>query len=76
MENLKDMPGHHFSNRGGVLFEKDFVGFEKYYKNGDAMMDWYKKAYPAQFNSASKESSWIKSTYYREHILVLSVFKT
>jgi hypothetical protein len=33
MENLKDKQPHHFSNRGGVLIEKQFVGFEKYFRN-------------------------------------------
>lgn len=49
MENLKDKPAHHFSNRGGVLFEKRFVGFEKYYRNGKDQEEWYKRAYGAQF---------------------------
>ena len=48
-ENIKDMPAHHFSNRGGVLLEKQFVGFVKYYENDKAMMDWYAKAYPRYF---------------------------
>jgi len=46
MEGYKNMPGHHFNNRGGVVVLKDFVGFEKYYKNGDDMMAWYKKTFP------------------------------
>jgi hypothetical protein len=33
MENLKDKPAYHYSNRGGVLIEKQFVGFEKYFRN-------------------------------------------
>jgi len=41
------MPGHHFINRGGVLIQKKFVGFEKYYKNADEMMAWYYRAYPS-----------------------------
>lgn len=45
------MPGHHFSNRGGVVFEKEFIGFEKYYRNGDDVTRWYKKAYPQMFPS-------------------------
>ena len=45
-EHIKDMPAHHFSNRGGVLMEKQFVGFEKYYKNGAALDDWYRRAFP------------------------------
>lgn len=49
MEGYKNMPGHHFHNRGGVVVLKDFVGFEKYYQNGDDMMNWYKKVYPKNF---------------------------
>jgi len=45
-DNLEDMPAHHFNNRGGVLVKKQFIGFEKYHRNIDDMMDWYKKAYP------------------------------
>mmetsp|Transcript_5858 Transcript_5858/g.5291 ORF Transcript_5858/g.5291 Transcript_5858/m.5291 type:complete len:193 (+) Transcript_5858:18-596(+) len=30
-EHIQDLPAHHFSNRGGILLEKQFVGFEKYY---------------------------------------------
>jgi len=33
MENLEDMPAHHFHNRGGLLIRKQFAGFEKYHKN-------------------------------------------
>ena len=47
MENIENMPAHHFNNRGGVLVRKQFAGFEKYHKNIDEMMDWYKKAYPS-----------------------------
>ena len=49
MEGYKNIPGHHFHNRGGVIVLKDFVGFEKYYQNGDDMMAWYKKVYPKNF---------------------------
>ena len=49
MEGYKNIPGHHFHNRGGVVVLKDFVGFEKYYKNGDDMMNWYEKVFPQQF---------------------------
>jgi len=45
--NLKEMPGHHFVNRGGVLIEKKFMGFQKYYKNTDDLMGWYYRAYPS-----------------------------
>ena len=47
MQNIESLPGHHFHNRGGVLIQKGFIGFEKYHKNLDDMMAWYKKAYPA-----------------------------
>ena len=46
MQNIENLPAHHFHNRGGVLVKKQFAGFEKYHKNVDEMMDWYKKAYP------------------------------
>jgi len=46
MENLKDMPAHHFNNRGGVLIRKKFIGFEKYHKNQTELMQWYNMAYP------------------------------
>ena len=29
--NIENLPGHHFNNRGGVLLQKEFVGFEKYH---------------------------------------------
>ena len=38
MSNLKDMPAHHFNNRGGVLIRKKFIGFEKYHRNTEEMM--------------------------------------
>lgn len=44
--NLEEQPGHHYSNRGGVLFMKQFVGFEKYHRNNDETIAWYYKAYP------------------------------
>lgn len=47
MGNLEDAPAHHFNNRGGVLIKKQFAGFEKYHKNTEEMMEWYKKAYPS-----------------------------
>ncbi len=50
MEKLKDLPAHHFSNRGGVLFLKEFVGFEKYFSNDKAVSDWYAKVYPEYFS--------------------------
>ena len=52
--NLQDMPAHHFANRGGVLMEKEFVGFQKYYQNNEQVMDWYQKAYPHVFEGEEK----------------------
>ena len=52
MESLEDAPAHHYNNRGGVLIKKQFAGFEKYHKNVDEMMDWYKKAYPSLRSSS------------------------
>jgi len=40
---------HHLINRGGVLVEKEFVGFEKYHTSNESVMNWYKKAFPQQF---------------------------
>ena len=51
-ENLSDVPAHHVTNRGGVLFRKQFVGFEKYHQNNEDMMSWYTKAYPGAFAKA------------------------
>ncbi len=36
------MPAHHFTNRYGVLMMKEFLGFEKYFRNNDDMLSWYK----------------------------------
>ena len=52
-EKIQDFPAHHYSNRGGVLILKEFIGFEKYFRNEERMMNWYKMSYPQQF--ASKE---------------------
>jgi hypothetical protein len=49
------MPGHHFHNRGGVLIEKKFQGFEKYHKNADEMMAWYARTYPAICGEAAEK---------------------
>ena len=48
LNGYEGIPAHHFHNRGGVIVMKEFNGFEKYYKNGDQMMSWYKKVYPEQ----------------------------
>ena len=47
LNGYQGMPGHWFHNRGGVVVMKQFVGFQKYYKNGDEMMDWYSMVYPS-----------------------------
>ena len=31
MEGYKNIPSHHFLNRGGVVVLKQFIGFEKYH---------------------------------------------
>lgn len=54
-KNIENMPAHHFVNRGGVLLKKEFVGFEKYYKNDEALMNWYKKAYPSIYHELEQE---------------------
>lgn len=49
MGHLENLPAHHFSNRGGVVIEKQFLGFEKYHQSTEALVNWYHKAYPAVF---------------------------
>lgn len=56
MENLKNMKPFHLSNRGGVVFAKEFVGFQKYFKDDKALMEWYQKVYP-NFFTGEQESS-------------------
>ena len=51
MEQIENIPAHHVSNHGGVVFKKRFLGFEKYYRNGDENWRWYQKAYPRIFKS-------------------------
>jgi hypothetical protein len=48
------LPAHHFVNRGGVVLEKEFVGFEKYHTNDKSLMEWYKKAFNANFEKAEE----------------------
>ncbi len=48
-EHIHELPAHHYINRGGVLLEKEFVGFEKYHTNDKSLMEWYKAAYPEKF---------------------------
>ena len=54
-ENIQNMPAHHFENHGGVLIKKSFAGFEKYYRNGEETMAWYKKAYPKIFKTEATQ---------------------
>lgn len=49
MSKLQDLPEHHFSNRGGILIEKQFLGYEKYFRNATDQTNWYKKVYPEAF---------------------------
>jgi len=53
-EHIHELPAHHYINRGGVLLEKEFVGFEKYHTNDKSLMDWYKQAYPGKFTDVAK----------------------
>lgn len=53
-EHIHELPAHHYINRGGVLLEKQFVGFEKYHTNDKSLMDWYKMAYPEKFTEQAK----------------------
>ena len=48
-EHIHELPAHHYINRGGVLLEKEFVGFEKYHTNDKSLMDWYRMAYPEKY---------------------------
>ena len=48
MNGYKNEVAHHFHNRGGVVIKEQFVGFRKYFKNGDEMMSWYKQVYPTK----------------------------
>lgn len=54
LENIEELPAHHFNNRGGVLVKKQFVGFEKIHRNGAEVLEWYKRAYPALFAESSE----------------------
>ena len=51
VEGIENIPAHHVSNHGGVVFKKRFLGFEKYYRNGDDNWRWYQKAYPRIFKA-------------------------
>lgn len=54
-EHVEELPAHHYINRGGVLLEKEFVGFEKYHTSDKSLMDWYKMAYPEKFAGAESK---------------------
>ena len=54
IENLVNMPEHHFFSRGGVVTKKQFTGFEKIHKNADDMALWYKKSYPTLFRAKAE----------------------
>ena len=47
---IKDLPAHHFTNHGGVLVKKEFLGFNKYVTDGEEQMEWLKQAYPHIYN--------------------------
>ena len=49
VENLENMPAHHFNNRGGVLLKKQFMGFEKIHKKRSDIEAWNRKAFPTLF---------------------------
>ena len=74
MQNLENLPAHHFNNRGGVLVKKQFAGFEKYHKNVDEMMDWYKKAYPQIVAASEKwlnyQTSFLKSGENISYVII------
>ena len=39
-DNIEEMPGHYFNNRGGVLIKKQFGGFMKYHPNDQTQLEW------------------------------------
>ena len=49
--NIQNIPAHHVANHGGVVFKKQFHGFEKYYRNNEDLMNWYRRAYPRFFKA-------------------------
>lgn len=53
-ENLDKAPAHHFVNKGGVLIEKEFTGFARYFKNDKELTDWYYKVYPKIMNEVPR----------------------
>lgn len=54
-EHIQDLKAHHYINRGGVLLEKEFVGFEKYHTNDQSLRSWYEKAYGTNFDAKVEE---------------------
>lgn len=49
MQGFENTPAHHVVNKGGVLLQKQFTGFRKYYKNQGELLEWYKMVYPQAF---------------------------
>ena len=49
MSGFENTPSHHVVNKGGVLLQKQFTGFKKYYKNQAELDEWYKMVYPSAF---------------------------
>jgi hypothetical protein len=39
-DEIEDMPGHYFNNRGGVLLKRQFAGFMKYYPDDGYQLAW------------------------------------
>ena len=48
-EHFNEIPAHHLVNRGGVILEKEFVGFEKYHYSQASLDNWHKKVHPEAF---------------------------
>lgn len=45
--HIEEQKPHHFTNRGGVLMKKEFIGFRKYHRNEKEQLEWLREAYPA-----------------------------
>jgi hypothetical protein len=54
-ELIKDLPAHHLANHGGVLIQKEFIGYEKCHSNDTSLMNWYKMAYSRVFKETVAE---------------------
>lgn len=48
---LANAPAHHFVNKGGVLVQKEVIGFARYFKNDKELTDWYTRVYPDLFRA-------------------------